>query len=223
MIKKIDPRENVIVYKYNGLNQMIEAKALGEEMDLITQYTYTAQGKIKTRKQELGSSWITTTYDYDRAGRKTAVHKPLDASSYYSCDKNGNWTGFTDAEGRDTVYGYNDLNQLVSVTNDWGVITESTIDVLGRRTAVTEAEGTSLERTTNFEYGNFDKMTKAWVTFNNQTLETTFSYDLFTNMTAQTDANGNGTSYTYDFLDLKASKTDAKKSGSKKSGSNLDY
>ena len=90
-----------------------------------------------------------------------------------------------------------------------GVTTEYTMDDLGRIEELTEAKDTAIERTIEFEYGNFDLRSKIWGRFNSQTLEATFSYNLFGNMTAQTDANGNGTSYSYDYLNRRTSKTNA--------------
>lgn len=198
--------DQITEYSYDAANRLIEVKALGSSMNLITRNVYNGADKIVSREQKLGESWITTTYDYDELNRLTAVHAPLDADTFYEYDANGNRTEIRNPNNQITGFAYDEKNRLISVTNALGIVTEFTLDEVGNRTAVTEAKDAALERTINYEYDALNRLTEVTDPLDNKA---TLSYDLLGNTLSRTDANWNATTYTYDSNGRIIAKTNA--------------
>ncbi|HUE09230.1 MAG TPA: RHS repeat-associated core domain-containing protein [Acidimicrobiales bacterium] len=128
----------------------------------VTNTTYTAQGKPASVSNAAGTTSYTydpandvltstdpnhhvTSYGYDGAGRETSATVNGNTTSY-TYDNNGNVKTATDPDGRTTTNSYNALNQATSTTYSWAAHPSLTVtqsyDALGRRTGMTDADGT---------------------------------------------------------------------------------
>ena len=67
--------------------------------------------RLKQRKATKDARGKTTSYEYDAAGRRTAVVDPLNHRTVFTYDANGNQRTVTDARNNLTTFEYDDLNR----------------------------------------------------------------------------------------------------------------
>lgn len=142
-----DAEGNVVEYAYNDSGKTMTttyrdkdtSDSSTTDYDVVT--TYNAAGWVTSEKDEGSASGNhTTSYTYDKAGRRASVTSPLGAVTDYEYDLLGRLTseevdidGSTRAE---TTYAYSDGGQKTSVTDANGVVTSWTYDSFGRELTV---------------------------------------------------------------------------------------
>ncbi|MEW2260631.1 RHS repeat-associated core domain-containing protein [Streptomyces sp. NPDC047869] len=151
---------------------------------------YDAAGNIISQKDPYGVQTVSNTYDGD--GNLTERADALGKKTIYGYDKLGRLTTVTTPDAGTTVLGYDDLGNLTSRKDANGHTTSYGYDDAGRLNKVTDPMG----RTTAFLYdanGNRTKTTNA----RGQTITST--YDARSLLTKATYSDGTPTvSYTYD-------------------------
>ena len=169
-------------------------------------YSYNKNGQLISEEIEgLGKR----TYEYTN-GRVTSSTDYENNISYKTYDEYGNLRSETNREGHRTVYKYDLLNRIVSITDDAG--TESyTYDAMGNKTSATDSRG----NTTYYAYNANNwlvsaKTAKGTVTYSydnegrlirqNNIDGTTVvnTYDAAGNLLTTVNENGEKTSYIYD-------------------------
>jgi RHS repeat-associated protein len=230
-----------IQFVYDEQNRL-ETKDLPDDVDIL--YAYTPDGQIASITDERG----TTSFDYDSQGRLSGRRDPAGPyltsgnSIEYEYDAAGNITEVRTAAGEAT-YTYDEQNRLATVTEDGetttysydaagnlaetefpnGVIKRRTYDELnrldvletekdgillsrfdyalndaGHRLEVVESlrqpDGTLTERTVRYEYDDLYRLLSEEVVGGDTT---TYTYDDVGNRLSKT-VNGVTTTYTYD-------------------------
>jgi len=175
----------------------------GETDDLVTKFTYTAQGLVDTVEDPLRR---VTDFDYDPFGRVEritfAVDTPDEAFQLFEYDAAGNRTAFVDEEGHRTEYVYDSMNRLHMIIepdpDGPGVdnplqspVTTFTYDDRGNLTTTTDARN----HTTEYFYDELDRIILVRDELEN---ETRYAYDRDGNLIATADPNGNTTRNDYD-------------------------
>ncbi|NRG40927.1 hypothetical protein HRK28_08315 [Rathayibacter sp. VKM Ac-2835] len=78
---------------------------------ITTAYSYTAQGRMATTKDQNGSTW---SWSYDVRGRKTGSSDPDTGSSSFTYDDAGNVLTSVDGRGVALAYRYDELDRKVA-------------------------------------------------------------------------------------------------------------
>ena len=167
----------------------------------------------RTIKQDgQGQNWI---LEYNDNGNVTRTINPLGGETQFTYDEVFNITSTTDENGNTTTFTYdsdgNRLTQtdpllnttsftydgrlLTSINDPHGIVTTLEYDSNGNRTKMTEAVGTSIERSTTFGYDSSGNLVSQTDPLGNTT---TFTCDAHGNRLTATDPLGNTTSWTYD-------------------------
>jgi RHS repeat-associated protein len=174
--------------------------AVGGTDDVITRYTYTADGQVDLMTDALGH---VTDYDYDAKGHLIEITSAQgtadEAKVRYEYDLAGNKTAEIDGNGNRTTLEYDAMNRLVrSIAADpdgagplSSPITTYTYDADGDLLTVTDARG----YTTRNEY---DAMMNLSRTINPLGAQTRYGYDAVGNQIWVEDALGRRTQSVYD-------------------------
>lgn len=118
-----DPAGVVTTYSYDGDgNLLAEVQDAGDSthLNLLTRYTWDAQGHKLSVTYGRGDEACTTLYAYDGLGRLLSETDGAGHQRIYSYDANGNLTRLIDAEGRVTYYVYNEANEKVFTVRPLG-------------------------------------------------------------------------------------------------------
>ena len=179
VVSSTDALGNITWLEYNSRNQVIretspDPDGYGPQTAPTTQYEYDDNGNLVSVTDALGN---TTSYTYDALGRLTEETLP---------DPDGEGPS-NPLESPVTAYEYDDLGNVLSITDALGNTTYYRYDALGRRTHVINA---------NFE-GTYDPEEPA-STYADYL--TTTEYDLLGNVVSTTNALGDTTTYEYDAL-----------------------
>lgn len=142
----------------------------------------------------------TTTFSYDYLGQLTTVTDPLSHQTNFTYNPAGQVVTVTNALTHTTTLGY-DVGDLVSITDPLSRTTHRLVDGGGRLIQMIDPGG----RTTRYEYGALNQLTKIIDSLNGQT---TFTYDGNGNVLTLTDARGKTTTWTYNNMDYIATRTD---------------
>lgn len=155
------PSANQTIYDYDADGNL---KSVTDGEGNTTTYTVDAAGQVTKVHRADGSEVLTsyepdgnvdvivdaaqneTKFDYDAFGRLQKRTDPLSRATTYMRDRLGNITGITDAQNRQITYTRNVVSQVTGVTFSTGGptnITNIMYDEEGRRTAATDASGTS--------------------------------------------------------------------------------
>lgn len=203
-LHEIDPNTG------NILSMIRVVGAVGGDDDLVTRYTYTAQGQTDLEIDPLGHI---TDNDYDTQGRlikvTTAKGTSDEAVQQYEYDASGNRIAMIDENGNRTIFVYDSLNRVVQeIKADpdgngplTSPITRYEYDAEGNQTAVTDSRG----YTTYYEYDALDRATN---TTNALGAVTSNEYDRAGNLVATTDELGRRTQYRYDSRNRKIESID---------------
>lgn len=139
-----------VTYEYDSLDRVVRVE---DSSGVWAAYEYDAAGR---RTEARYSNGVVTTYAYDGAGRltrllterPTASGTEVVADYAYAYDEVGNVLSVTDAGGEVTRYGYDVLDRLVNATYPSGRTVEYEYDARGDRLSVT-VNGTE---TTDYTY-----------------------------------------------------------------------
>ena len=233
LIKVKDPSGYVTVMTYDGNGNILTVTGPNGETNSYTynvknlletqteytsarkSYTYNKNGQILTEAIEgLG----VRTYSYTN-GKITSVSDYENNLSENTYDEYGNLRSQTDREGHQTVYNYDLLNRVISITNEDG--TESyTYDSMGNKTSVTDSRGnttyytynsnnwlistTNAKGTVTFEYDNEGRLIRQTNTDGTAVVNTC---DAVGNIISTTNENGEVTKFAYDAANRMISKT----------------
>ncbi|MDO4945468.1 MAG: polymorphic toxin-type HINT domain-containing protein [Ruminococcus sp.] len=233
LIKVKDPSGYVTVMTYDGNGNILTVTGPNGEKNSYTynvknlletqteytsarkSYTYNKNGQILTEAIEgLG----VRTYGYTN-GKITSVSDYENNLSENTYDEYGNLRSQTDREGHQTVYNYDLLNRVISITNEDG--TESyTYDSMGNKTSVTDSRGnttyytynsnnwlistTNAKGTVTYDYDNEGRLIRQTNTDGTVVVNTC---DAVGNVISATNENGEVTKFAYDAANRMISKT----------------
>lgn len=167
--------------------------------NLITTYGYDQYGRQVSVTDTLGRE---TRTEYDAAGRVersivnyvdgvyVANNPDEDLITQYEYDQAGNQKKIIDPLSRETLYSYDALNRVITITNPLSGATTYDYDPAGNRVGLTDAEN----RTTTYDY---DAPNRVVTTTNALGGQTGVTYDAVGNRLRQI-INGDTTTYLYD-------------------------
>jgi len=177
----------------------------------MTVTAYDADGNMTSATDPLGHA---TTYGYDPDNRLTSVTDPLGHVTTYMYDADGEKTYAFDPDGDVTAYGYDADGRLASTTLPGTATAQGTLpaaetvygyDNDDDLTTVTDP----LSHVTTYAYDNLNRLTSRTVSPGGTTLITTgYGYDAAGNATSVTDGLGHAATYAYDPRDRVTSVTD---------------
>jgi YD repeat-containing protein len=154
---------------------------------VTTSYTYDSQGNMATKTTPGGGVY---TYSDYKLGAPQAETQPEAITIARVIDDSGNVISETNGEGYTTLYTYDGLNRLTSVTPPSGYAQTITYTP----TSKTSVRGTLTETTQYDPFGRVASVTRGGI-------KTTRTYDAYSRLTFISDPNATvGTSYQYDVL-----------------------
>ncbi|HEX2831379.1 MAG TPA: Ig-like domain-containing protein [Thermoanaerobaculia bacterium] len=232
-ITETDPNGNPFTHEYDANDRKTRTTFPdGTHVDL----TYDFAGRLLTRTDEDGNvekyAWdkagqltsvtgafgttsaVTTTFQYDPAGRLNSVTDARNNTTVLTYDDAGRVKTMRDPAGRSVTFAYDANNQVTAVTRADGVKHETRYDPRGRPTTIINPDGTTSRnvfdglrlssiiredgRTTSYTYDNHGEI--ASVT-DPAGQVTRYFRDAVGNVTGVRDANGHDTTYEYDITD----------------------
>lgn len=146
-----------------------------------------------------------TVWTYDKTGNLTSESDALNNTTHYTYDQVGDRATVTTPDGGVTHYVYDDNGERLSTTDPTGAQTQATYDWMGRQITSTVLERYPSAQTlvTTYSYAssatNPGGVNLASVTSPDSSV-TSYGYDATGELTSTTDAFGNTTSRTYNFM-----------------------
>jgi len=183
------------IYDRLGRQSKIE-KFLGTVPYSNQTTTYNWQDMVASRVDQLGN---TTSYQYDYIGRLTNTVKPDGKSTQQYYNDISSWVRLADEDSNYRCSTYDKLGRLVSVVEkassdcQTGTVTAYYYDQVNDLLKITNA----LSKSTSYGFDNLGRLTKT--TYPDNTLET-YTYDNNGNLANSTDRNGIKTMRNYDSL-----------------------
>jgi RHS repeat-associated protein len=199
LTSKTDRKNQLISYTYDQLNRLMQ-KSYPDTSTV--NYTYDLNSRLTQVTDPTG----TYQFTFDNMGRLTgasANYTFLSARTFttgYAYDAASNRTGFTDPEGGSTVYVYDTLNRLQTLTPPAAFTATGNFgfgyDALSRRTQLTRPNSIA----TNYSYDNLSRLLSVLHQAGSTTLDgASYTVDNAGNRTSKTDQRLAVTSnYTYD-------------------------
>ena len=148
-VKNTDGR--AVNYNYDVLDELI-GKSYDNEEDPQALYGYDKDGNRISMDDVAGK----TAYEYDEAGRITAVNLSNGKKILYSYDEYGNISKLTYPDKTAVEYTYNELDQLTQIKDRQGKITKYERDANGNIVKVTRPNNTY----TTIEYDDMGNVIK---------------------------------------------------------------
>lgn len=142
-----------------------------------------------------------TKYEYDEAGRTTAVEDPAGNRTEYKYDERGNLVNLTRPDGKAIVTEFNEQNKAVSITDPNGAVWNQEWDHRGLLTR----QMSPLEATSLYDYDNHGQLISC---INPSGARTALGFDRWGNLTRLKDAVGNNTDFSFDMLGNVTAKDD---------------
>ena len=189
-------------YTYDGLGRLrrttfADGAYTENQYDVGGRLYATLQGPKPVGGPSPPVAALTTRYQYDAAGRRTAIIDTLSETNRYAYDANGNQTNFVDALGRTVRYDFDRLNRQTKLTYPDTTTEGYGYDALNRKLAVTNQAGI----VARFGYDKLGQLVAATNAFGSGTVQwATYAYDQVGNQTNQVDALGRQTRFEYDVL-----------------------
>lgn len=189
------PRGWLTARKVRGTNNASETD------DQITTIEYWPTGLVKKVTQPDGAF---TAYTYDAAHRLTDIADNAGNTIHYTLDNAGNRTAEATKDAgnvlrRSLSRVYNQLGQLQTAKDAYNHATGFTYDANGNNQTVTDA----LNRVADNDYDPLNRLVRTLQDVGGIEAETKFAYDAQDNLTKVTDPKGLDTTYTYNgFSDL---------------------
>ncbi|PKO16677.1 MAG: hypothetical protein CVU39_07585 [Chloroflexi bacterium HGW-Chloroflexi-10] len=199
-------------YDANGSRLTIRnANATLNDTQYVTSFVYDALGRQVSESDPLGNTWtvkynilgqrLSTTdangasiqYIYDAIGRLDTINYPEpQADVDFDYDIASRRVGMADGVG-DTVWAYDDLGRVESVTDANEQTVGYAYDALGNRTGITYADSKQV----NYAFDALYRLARVsdW-----QAQETVYDYDINNRLSAVNLPNGVVSSYLYDEL-----------------------
>jgi YD repeat-containing protein len=235
---RLSPLGERTAYAYDGTgNRAQMTDALGR----ITDYAFDRNNRLLTEtlpSVPQGAAFVrhTVTHQYDGAGNRIATTDENGRTSRFAFDRENRLAMATDANGLQTVYGYDARNNLVSAavgatahTDAAGAVVIDSLadaqlqtfayDAIDRRVATTDGVGNALAtsdatlyRAMRVQMG-YAASAAALSAADQQALRNAYTersaYDRVGNEISLTDAQGRVTNAAFDKLDRQTSRTDA--------------
>ena len=195
-----DPNGIVTTRSYNGSGLVTATTTAG----LTTAYAYNGAGQLQTLTLP-GSRVI--TYTYTPAGQVAGITDSQGNAISYSYDSEGRRTGEEVHDPQNTLtryayYGYDNYGRMNKVTLPVNVDETSEYDLVGN--LVKTVNATAMQ--TGYQYDALNRLLS--VTESGDANATaSYAYDGHDNITQVTDAKGKATSFTYDDLGRRVSRT----------------
>ena len=136
LVKTIDALGNATSYTVDGAGRRT---AMTDALGGVVRLEYNAAGDTTKVTDPAG---VVVTYGYDAAGRRNAQTDGLGKKQQWAYDSAGRMTSWTNARGQATNYTYDAVGALTGTTGPDGPTTH-TYDNAGRRTAMSDATGTT--------------------------------------------------------------------------------
>jgi len=187
---KEDANGNRTTYAYDAHgNVTSETDPLGD----TATYTYIAGTNfIATGTDPLGR---VTKFEYDAKGNNTRIisdfQGPLENTTLYTYDSQGNLLTETDPLGRTTRYTYDSMGNMIEVTDPAGYKTQYVYNNMGNKIREIDSSG----HQTSFEYDLMGRNTKVT---NSLGQSRTYTYDGAGNLSSMTDFKANVCTMEYD-------------------------
>jgi RHS repeat-associated protein len=185
-----DARGNVTSYQYDALNRLTTTIYPTNPVTTTTK-SYDFRNNVIDSTDQAGN---VTHHVYDLSGRQISVTKgyntPQASTTSFAYDKDGRKTSVTNALGHTTSYTYDAAGRLTSIAGAKGNFTFA-YDAAGNRISSADGNG----NTTTFQYDARKRLVK---TIYPDKTSTTNSYDGPGNLIGVTDQAGNTVNYTYD-------------------------
>jgi RHS repeat-associated protein len=237
-ITETDPKAHPFTHEYDAMDRLTRTiYPDGRDMELtndfagrvatrtdeagnVDKYVYDKAGQITSITSAFGTPLaITTSVQYDPAGRITNITDGRNNTTVFTYDDAGRVKTMRDPAGRSVTYTYDANNQITAVTRADNVKRETRYDVRGRATKLIHHDGTTVEnvydgmrltsttdengKTTLYTYDNHGEIATVTDGAGNVTR---YFRDEVGNLTGVRDPNGRNTTYEYDAEDRVAKK-----------------
>jgi RHS repeat-associated protein len=201
LLTKTDRKNQTITYTYDQLNRLTQ-KAYPDST--AVNYTYDNDSRLTQVTDPTG----TYQFTFDNMGRLTQAttqYSFLTGRNYttsYSYDAASNRTGFTDPENGSTIYAYDTLNRLQTLTPPAAFTATGNFgfsyDALSRRTQMTRPNGLK----SVYAYDNLSRLLSVLHQSGSTTLDgASYAVDNAGNRTSRTpQPTGTASNYGYDAL-----------------------
>ena len=182
-----------------GYDKMNRIVTVSDPLGNTLNHTYDASGNKLTMQDGEGGM---TSYTYDMLSRLKTMTDPQGHVTTYIYDRADRITAKTDKLSHTSLTSYDALTgSVVSRTDERGNVTSYAIDVCGRTTQITYADGS----TQSYAY---DKLGRSVSITDRLGTVTEFTYDAKGNMTSLSDGENRIYTYEYDHLNRLLTSTD---------------
>ncbi|MFH2112437.1 MAG: RHS repeat-associated core domain-containing protein [Candidatus Bathyarchaeota archaeon] len=181
---------------YDGLGRQSKYERFNGSTSYSTKtYKYNLFGLLSKYTDEVG---YTYRYEYNAAGMLTKQTNPDSSYSQNVVNYAGNYVDVIDEEGRQRRLKYDWCDRLVEVDEYYQAgsfyVTGYIYDEVGNLVKITD----SLSRETSYTYDQLNRLTQIQ---HSDSLTEEMAYDKVSNLIRKTDREGSDTYYTYDGLD----------------------
>jgi RHS repeat-associated protein len=194
---------NATAYVYDPMNRIAqETDAVG----VVTTYAYDGRGNLVQEVVDAGGRDVTTSYEFnaeDQLVRQQVEDGLLIVKTSFKYDVNQQPALVEDSLGNQSIYIYDNADQLINVIDPAGFVVTYTYALDGQPASMVDADG----YTRRYEYDAFDRKVAEVSDESGLALTTEFSYDLNGNLLTTTDPAGTTTCFSYDALNRLASRT----------------
>ena len=160
------PTGEEIDYDFDKLSRLAQIQ---DQLGHITQYQYSAWGKVKKIQAQLGDEFnedtaYTVEYGYGVSNMLTSVTNSLGYTSFFRYDKSGNTSAIIDPEGRDAVnqyqtkYHYDARSLKTAIVYPESSRTNYVYDYMGNLRCIEDSAG----NITRYDYDGFNRISKIY-------------------------------------------------------------